>query len=257
MTPSGVPCPFPLIPSALFRRRRASQLSSGSDSFGLLALGVGSTHSTSSARVGPWPPFFLLSGCWLPPLLAMFDVGVLSSGAAGQDEGPVPAVRRTCFRCAKTQPFRIEPEIGQISEYSAKCPQADTSLVSQAPRARFQEAKGPLRDEAADIFDHHPFGVEDVDGARHVLPQAGSVAVLHAVTGSGDRDVLAGEARGEDVDGFDVGEVGFAEVAEVGGAGEAVFQDGRGGGEVVTVPCGRGAEDVVDGEVEAAVSGAE
>lgn len=28
-----------------------------------LAFGVGSSHSTSSARFGPWPPLFRLAGC--------------------------------------------------------------------------------------------------------------------------------------------------------------------------------------------------
>jgi hypothetical protein len=47
------------------------------------AFGVGSSHSTSSARLGPWPPLFLFAGCWEPPFEPMLDVGVLSSGSGG------------------------------------------------------------------------------------------------------------------------------------------------------------------------------
>lgn len=59
------------------------------------AFGVGSSHSTSSARFGPCPPSFRCEGCWLPPLEAMLLVGVFSNGLSspGSEEEPLPSVR--------------------------------------------------------------------------------------------------------------------------------------------------------------------
>lgn len=59
------------------------------------AFGVGSSHSTSSARFGPWPPLLRFAGCWEPPFLPMLLVGVLRSvsGGPGGEEGPLAAVR--------------------------------------------------------------------------------------------------------------------------------------------------------------------
>ncbi|CDR10527.1 predicted protein [Streptomyces iranensis] len=59
------------------------------------AFGVGSSHSISSARFGPWPPALRLEGCWLPPFEAMLLVGVFSSGvsAPGGEEEAFPSVR--------------------------------------------------------------------------------------------------------------------------------------------------------------------
>jgi hypothetical protein len=62
------------------------------------AFGVGSNHSTSSARFGPWPPSRRFVGCWLPPFVPRFPVGVfkrLLGAAPGDDEDAFAAVRGT------------------------------------------------------------------------------------------------------------------------------------------------------------------
>lgn len=55
------------------------------------AFGVGRSHSTSSARFGPWPPCLRFAGCWLPPLAPRLLVGVLSSGdpSGGPGDGVI------------------------------------------------------------------------------------------------------------------------------------------------------------------------
>jgi hypothetical protein len=62
-----------------------------------LAFGVGSRCSISSASVGPWPAAFRLSGCWEPPFVPRFEVGVLSSVAVSfdaEEEEPVAPARQ-------------------------------------------------------------------------------------------------------------------------------------------------------------------
>lgn len=125
---SPLPCRWfgePLIPSDTF--------------------GVGSSHSTSSASFGPWPPLFLFAGCWLPPFDPMLDVGVLSmgSGGPGGEEGPLARVRGSDVGGAKHEPPCVVPEVGQVAEYGTKCPQSRLGwVVSQTPRAEFQVARG-------------------------------------------------------------------------------------------------------------------
>ena len=67
-------------------------------------------------------------------------VGVAKSG---EDENPAPAVRCPDIGCANTAPFRIEPEVGQVSKNGSECPQMRFSCsVSQTPRAWFHVAVG-------------------------------------------------------------------------------------------------------------------
>lgn len=110
------------------------------------AFGVGSrSHSTSSARFGPWPPLFLLAGCCEPPFLPMLLVGVLSRvfGGPGGEEGALAAVRGPDVGGTKHEPFRVVPEVGQGSEYGSECPQRRLTWgVSQTPRAEFHVARG-------------------------------------------------------------------------------------------------------------------
>jgi hypothetical protein len=109
------------------------------------AFGVGSSHSTSSARFGPWPPLFLFSGCWDPPFLPMLLVGVLSRvlGGPSGEEGALAAVRGADVRGAKHKPACVVPEVGQGSEYGTECPQRRLTWgVSQTPRAGFHVARG-------------------------------------------------------------------------------------------------------------------
>jgi hypothetical protein len=69
--------------------------------------------------------------------------------------------------------------------------------------------------------------------------------------------ILAGEPGGEDVDRRDRGPVDGADVAEVGDAAEAVGQDGAGVPVDLGVPGELSTENGLDGDVEAAVAGAQ
>lgn len=161
------------------------------------AFGVGRSHSTSSARFGPWPPCLRFAGCWLPPLTPRLLVGVLSSGdPSGRpsgEEDPLSAVRGSDIRGAKHTPARIEPEVGQGAEYGAECAHSRLACgVSQTPRAGFHVARGTggRGEEPPDILDHHQAGVEGFDGTDDVQPQAGPGAVGQSGATAGDRDVF-------------------------------------------------------------------
>lgn len=109
------------------------------------AFGVGRSHSTSSARFGPWPPLFRLAGCCEPPFFPMLLVGVLNRvfGGPGGEEGPLAAVRGPDVGGTKHEPLRVVPEVGQGSEYGTKCSQRRLAWgVSQTPRAEFHVARG-------------------------------------------------------------------------------------------------------------------
>lgn len=109
------------------------------------AFGVGRSHSTSSARFGPWPPLFRLEGCCEPPFFPMLLVGVLNRvfGGPGDEESALAAVRGSDIGGAKHEPPRVVPEVGQGSEYGTECPQRRLTWgVSQTPRAEFHVARG-------------------------------------------------------------------------------------------------------------------
>jgi hypothetical protein len=159
------------------------------------AFGVGSSHSTSSARFGPWPPLFLFAGCWEPPLEPMLLVGVLSRavGGPGGEEGPLAPVGRSDVGGAKHEPPRVVPEVGQGAEYGTKCPQRRLGwVVSQTPRAGFHVARGAGGggEEASDIFDHHQAGAEGFDRTGDVQPQARAGVRVESGAAAGDRDVF-------------------------------------------------------------------
>ncbi len=141
------------------------------------AFGVGRSHSTSSARFGPWPPCLRFAGCWLPPLVPRLLVGVLSSGDPsgwpGDEESSLAAMRGSDIRGAKHTPARIEPDVGQGAEYGTECAHSRLACgVSQTPRAGFHVARGigGRGEEPPDILDHHQAGVEGFDGANDVVP---------------------------------------------------------------------------------------
>ncbi|MBB4981501.1 hypothetical protein GGE06_002411 [Streptomyces sp. SFB5A] len=159
------------------------------------AFGVGRSHSTSSARFGPWPPLFLLAGCWDPPFFPMLLVGVLSrvSGGPGRQEGPLATVRGSDVGGAKHEPLRVVPEVGQGSEYGTECPQRRlTCGVSQTPRAGFHVARGTGGggEEAAHILDHYQAGSEGLDRTGDVQPQPGTGVGVESGPAAGDRDVF-------------------------------------------------------------------
>lgn len=160
-----------------------------------LAFGVGSSHSTSSARLGPWPPLFLFDGCWEPPFLPMLLVGVLSRvfGGPGGEEGPLAAVGGADVGGAKHEPSRVVPEVGQGSEYGTKCPQRRLGwVVSQTPRAGFHVARGTggRGEESADILDHHQAGAEGFDRTGDVQPQPGAGVGVEPGAAAGNGDVF-------------------------------------------------------------------
>lgn len=160
------------------------------------AFGVGSrSHSTSSARFGPWPPLFLFDGCWEPPFLPMLLVGVFSrvSGRPGGEEGPLAAVRGPDVGGTKHEPRRVVPEVGQGSEYGTECPQRRlTCGVSQTPRAGFHVARGTGGggEEAAHILDHNQAGSEGLDRTGDVQPEPGAGLGVETGPAAGDRDVF-------------------------------------------------------------------
>ncbi|MDH6145507.1 hypothetical protein P3T35_007562 [Kitasatospora sp. GP30] len=162
------------------------------------AFGVGSSHSTSSARFGPWPPRFLFSGCWLPPLEPMLLVGVFSNavvGGPGGEEDPGAVVGCSDVGGAKNEPFRVVPELGQGAEYGAKCPQIRLSwVVSQTPRAAFQVARGGGDggggEQSSYILDHQEVRAQGLDSASHVQPKTGSGFGVESGAAAGDRDVF-------------------------------------------------------------------
>ncbi|ALO12624.1 hypothetical protein AQF52_7038 [Streptomyces venezuelae] len=159
------------------------------------AFGVGRSHSTSSARFGPWPPLFLFDGCWEPPFLPMLLVGVLSrvSGGPGREEGPLAPVRGPDLGGPKHEPLRVVPEVGQGSEYGTECPQRRLTWgVSQTPRAGFHVARGTGGggEEAAHILDHYQAGSEGLDRTGDVQPQPGAGLGVESGPAAGDRDVF-------------------------------------------------------------------
>jgi hypothetical protein len=64
---------------------------------------------------------------------------------------------------------------------------------------------------------------------------------------------LAGEAAGEDVDGLHLLPVDAGDVAEVGQVGPVVGEDFTGAGVDVGHPHGFGAEEGIDGQVQARI----
>ncbi|GHF77607.1 hypothetical protein GCM10017667_01120 [Streptomyces filamentosus] len=159
------------------------------------AFGVGRSHSTSSARFGPWPPLFLLAGCCEPPFFPMLLVGVLSrvSCGPGRQEGSLATVRGSDVGGAKHEPLRVVPEVGQGSEYGTECPQRRlTCGVAQTPRAGFHVARGTGGggEEAAHILDHYQAGSEGLDRTGDVQPQPGTGVGVESGPAAGDRDVF-------------------------------------------------------------------
>lgn len=159
------------------------------------AVGVGSSHSTSSAKFGPCPPDFRFEGCWEPPFFPRLLVGVLSRvvGGPGSEEGALATMRGSDVRGAKHAPPRVVPEVGQGAEYGTKCSQRRLGwIVSQTPRAELHVARGAggCGEESSDIFDHHQAGAEGFDRTGDVQPQPGAGVGVQSGTTAGNRDVF-------------------------------------------------------------------
>jgi hypothetical protein len=138
------------------------------------AVGVGSSHSTSSARFGPCPPLRRLSGCCEPPFFPRLLVGVFSKlGRPGGKETPLTAVGRTDIAGAKNAPPCVIPDVGKGSEYGTKCSQNRLGwVVSHTPRAGFHLARGTgwRGEESAHILNHHQVRAEGLDCSHDVQP---------------------------------------------------------------------------------------
>jgi hypothetical protein len=122
-------------------------------------------------------------------------VGVFRRAVSGPggEEDPLAAMRGTDVGGAQHAPARIEPEVGQGSEYSTECSHNRLACgISQTPRAGFQVARGTggRGEESADVFDHHQTGVEDGDGVRDVVPQPGAGALGQTRAAAGDGHVF-------------------------------------------------------------------
>lgn len=74
------------------------------------------------------------------------------------------------LRSCHAAPLRIEPEGGQVAEYgseSSKSPVC-SGLIDQSLSVGFQSTICLGGEEPLDIFDHHQFGLEFVNGVGHV-----------------------------------------------------------------------------------------
>lgn len=164
------------------------------------------------------------------------------------------------MRCADfsggyKRPFRIEPEVGQVGEYSAACPQNRlVSAVSHAPRARFQVAIGSKGQQSPHVLKHDQRRSQRVDGAGHVRPHACPVALPQPGAAAGAGHVLAGKPGRQHVNGLNLIPSRRCYIAQIGHGREAVSEDGRRARINVRHPCELAAEHLMNGAIEAAVT---
>jgi len=268
-TPSGVPCPFPLIPLARFAWRRASQDSSDSPSLCKLADGVGSSP--------------------------------------GEYEDPLPFVRCAGFGRGYSDPLRVIPEVGQRPENGSDCPNKSLLMPlasSHCPLSQSHDASGSRRtlpdtayvpsferdvvlvvqpdqqlpgcvpggfsgqvllgglvaaggEQAADVLDDDKGRPQDVDGFDDLEPQPGPGSVPQARTLPRSRDVLARETCRQHVHRLDRSPVRDRDIAKVRDTGEPVRQDRGRAGVVVRHPGELAAEHLMDGQAQALVAAAD
>jgi len=253
-----------------------------------VARGVGrSWCSTWSASVGPCPPAFRFSGSCEPPLVASCAVGVFSSAPMtgprsaprfpsiderdgdiparfvtsgvgsrpGDDEDPFPAVGSASVCRGYSRPFRVIPEVGQVSENGTACPQSMfVSGLSQTPRAEFQVAIGSGTEQSPHVFQHDQRWPQRVDGEGHVSPYTGPVALTQPSPAAGTGHVLARKAGRQDVHGPGGGPVGRGDVTVVGYVGVVVGEDLRRARVIVSDKGELAAEHRLDGAIEAPVA---
>jgi hypothetical protein len=93
-----------------------------------------------------------------------------------------------------TDPFRIEPDFGQVCENGSKCPHSRFSVgVSQTPRALFHVAIGSLTEQLPYVLDDHERRPQRADRAGHMGPDPAPGAFPQPGALAGTRDVLARE----------------------------------------------------------------
>jgi hypothetical protein len=129
------------------------------------------------------------------------EVRGVGSSRPGEDEDALADVGSADLRSGHADPFRIEPEGGQVAEYGSKSSKnpACFGLFFQSLSVESQSTIGFCGEEAFDIFDHHQLGSEYGYGAGEVVPQSGAGVGGQARALTGRGDVGAGEAAGEDV----------------------------------------------------------
>jgi len=158
----------------------------------------------------------------------------------------------------KTDPFRIEPDLGQVCENGSKCPHSRFSTgVSQAPRARFHVAIGSLTEQLLHVLDDHQRWPQRSYRPGDMKPQATPVAFAQPGPPAGARDVLARKTSSQHVDRLDLGPVNGGDVAQVRHQREAMSQDLRRSLIDVGDPCELAAEHFSHRGIESPVAGAE
>ena len=105
----------------------------------------------------------------------------------------------------------------------------------------------------SDVLKHDEPGPHNGERVTHVGPEVPVVVLPHAPASGAER--LARVAARDDVDGCHVCPVDGGDVAQVGGVGESVGQHLAGAGVDLGHPCGRRAECVLDGHIEAPEAG--
>lgn len=113
---------------------------------------------------------------------------------------------------------------------------------------------GGGRQEAAYVLDHDELGLYCLDRGRHVRPEPRAGAGCEAGAFPDGGDVLAGKSSAQDLDGLDLAPADGGDVAEVRGVGPVVGEDAGDGLVDLGEPDRLAADDVLDGEVETAVS---
>ena len=125
-----------------------------------------------------------------------------------------------------TDPFRIEPDFGQVCENGSKCPHRRFRIgVSHAPRARLHVAIGSLTQKLLNVLDDHQRRPQFGYGAGDKVPDAAAVAFPQPGPPAGARDVSAGKPGRQHVNRLHRRPVHDLEVPEVGHAREAAGED--------------------------------
>jgi hypothetical protein len=105
-------------------------------------------------------------------------------------------------------PFRIEPELIQVSENSSEGSKpgsmSDSALFSHTSRAGFHVAVGfgASTEEPPHVLDDDDLRAQHPDRVLEVGPQTGACAGTHPGAASGEAEVLAGEPATENVHRF-------------------------------------------------------
>lgn len=157
-----------------------------------------------------------------------------------------------------TDPFRIEPDFGQVCENGSKCPHSRFRTgVSQAPRAGFHVAIGSDTEQLLHVLDDDQRGPELCYGAGDEVPDTATVALPQPGPPPGTGNVRTREPGRQHVNRLNCGPVHGLEVPEVGHAGETASEDRGLVRVVVSDPCELAADYLLHCGIQPAVAGAE